>query len=140
MTKDNGCAGEVVDKVNNEANVKVSTEICEKIENKEAKVSTEKVDVANLDTGNTITKKIEVSEVSAKEPTAKVDVCDVKNDNAHTVDSETVDAIPKVVIEDDSKDEITIVHALAVVKNSPFMDLTQDEIKVLGHFPWRSDS
>ena len=75
MTKDNASTGEVVDKVNNEANVKVITEICEKIENKEAKVSTEKVDVANLDTGGTITQKIEVSEVSAKEPTAKVDVC-----------------------------------------------------------------
>ena len=66
--------GEVVDKVNNEANVKVSTEICEKIEYKEAKASTKKVDVANLDTGGTITKKIEVSEVPAKKPTAKVDV------------------------------------------------------------------
>ena len=75
-----------------------------------------------------------MSEVSAKEPIAKVDVWDVKNDNAHTVDLETVDAIPKVVIDDDSKDEIAIIHALAVVKNSPFLDLTQDEIKVLGHF------
>ena len=55
MTKDNVSTGEVVDKVNNEANVKVSTEICEKIENKEAKMSTEKVDVANIDTGGPIT-------------------------------------------------------------------------------------